>query len=179
MGPMYPYPPTYMNLSQGSPVLTQSPQSVAYPQHTSEFLSKIMTRFDDIDSKLNDITVTQSQIKCSIESITRRLDRMDGRMNEFEKTQTFLSDQYDDLTATNESNKVAIESLQTDLVKAQETNESLQEDITDLKCRSMSDNLLYFGIEENKGYNVLVSDQSSNEEPVFQSDHSMSSSGAW
>ena len=83
-------------------------------------------------------------------------------ITDIEKSQSFLSSQYDKVCKTSDANKESVSKTQTQLTKVQgelkkvtkenkdlkKKNESLADDITDLKCRSMRDNLVFIGIPE-------------------------------
>jgi hypothetical protein len=80
---------------------------------------------------------------------------MESKINGIEKSQKFMSDQYDTLSVCTNVNKKNIEHLQCEVksLKKQNSdinneNSSLKESVIDLKCRSMRDNLLFFGIPE-------------------------------
>ena len=66
-----------------------------------------------------------------------------------------MSDKFDDINSTTNTHTNDIQKIQGDVKKLTGENEwlklaiqKLKDDVTDLKCRSMSDNLLFFGIPE-------------------------------
>ena len=89
----------------------------------------------------------------SVNKTTGRLDGMENRLTEIEHSQQFKCQRYESLSSCTTSNKSEIENVQSELKKlsAENTrlrasNVSLSDDVIDLKCRSMRDNLLFFVI---------------------------------
>ena len=145
--PMYPSSGTYNTcMNPGSPS--------TYAQTVNpDILNEILKRLNNMDEKLCQLNTIQS----SVHKITERLNTMDFRIKEIEKSQHFLSEQYDKLSTNILDNSNCSKAMKTDMKVLSDANynmrqkqESLMNDITDLKCRSMRDNLLFFGIEEYK-----------------------------
>lgn len=142
--PMYHQNPYYMQMNSGSP-----PMNV---QNTNnDVLQTILNRLNTMDAKLNRLDTIQS----SVNSITERLNAIDTRIGDVETSQTFISDQHDTLrTKTKEAEKhigeirAEVKSLAAENAELKTANKSLVDDVIDLKCRSMRDNLLFFGITE-------------------------------
>lgn len=77
-------------------------------------------------------------------------------MNEIDLSQGLINSKYDVISVDNQANKSEITRLQGEVkslksARQELTNENkkLKDDITDLKCRSMRDNMLFFGIPES------------------------------
>ena len=92
----------------------------------------------------------------SVNKITGRLDGMENRLTEIEHSQQFIGQRYESLSSCTTSNKSEIENVQSELKKIsaentrlQASNVSLSDDVIDLKCRSMRDNLLFFVIPKS------------------------------
>ena len=106
-------------------------------------------------SRLNHIEAVVSQNKRMIQSNTKQIA-------DIEKSQSFLSSQYDKVCKTTDTNKENVSKNQTELSKLQgelkkvtkenkdlkKKNDTMADDIIDLKCRSMRDNLVFIGIPE-------------------------------
>jgi hypothetical protein len=126
--------------------------SVQMPQsQSSDILQSVLDRLEKIDSKLGHL----SKIESKVDAINQRLNSMDYKITEIEKSQTFLCEQYDSINTTTNLNKVSVEHLKEDVnkliaenVALRQKNETLADDVIDMKCRSMKDNLLFFGIPE-------------------------------
>lgn len=158
--PVYQYPGQYMQ-NAASPQFFQS-QPIYIPNQTitsgqndnHDLLVNISNRLDVIDKKLGQLDSIQS----SISSITNRLNNMEKKFCDIEKSQTFVSEQYESMTEAAETQKsdmkkinIELKHLADDNNKLRNQNKTLTEDIIDLKCRSMRDNLLFFGIPEEVG----------------------------
>lgn len=155
MQQMYqPSPPYYMNMLQTSPNM---PSSQQIPQNQNNdmmsAMNAILKRLDTMDTKLGQL----NSIQVSVNEITERLCEMSRRISEVETSQKFIGDQFDKLSATTNNNKQKITSVDTVVHSLQSENEalraktaSLTDDVIDLKCRSMRDNLLFFGVSESQ-----------------------------
>lgn len=141
--------PGMQNMQQPLPLNQSSMNTV-----TSDQFFTLIQRLDSIDSRL----VQLDSIKSAVDKITVRLDNVDQKVIALDKQFTELerSRQFDS------SNMEQIMKKQTEIdsmlvkMKALEQQQTDQErtiksDITDLKCRNMRDNLLFFGIPEVKG----------------------------
>lgn len=78
------------------------------------------------------------------------------KVNEIDLSQGLINSKYDVISVDNQANKSEITRLQGEVkslksARQELTNENkkLKDDITDLKCRSMRDNMLFFGIPES------------------------------
>lgn len=90
-----------------------------------------------------------------LDSIETSLSRMQGELNslstrvlEVEKSQQFISNSYDESTKTNAIALNELDNLKTSLEDSIRANNQLSEEILDLQCRSMRDNLLFYGVAE-------------------------------
>lgn len=136
-----------------TPVNTNSPtylQSSANTQNDS-VLQTMLSTIETIEQKMGQL----GEIHTSVNKVTDRLDAMDKRLTEIEHSQQFIhvSDQHESLSTATAANKSDIQHVQSDVkrlydenAKLKSANESLLDDAIDLKCRSMRDNLLFFGV---------------------------------
>lgn len=150
--PVYQYPHYLSNMANsinpGSPVLTQN---IPTGGTNIDPLQIIIQKLEHIDKKLGQL----EKIQLAVNDITVRLNSMDTKTSEIEKSQTFLCEQYDTLSKCSSVNKEQLDNVQGVLKRLTDQNSQLQsankymsESITDLKCRSMRDNLMFFGISE-------------------------------
>lgn len=150
---MYPFSPFMNNMNASanasSPLQQQLPPSVI----NSDPLNRIIEKLEHIDTKLGQL----DSIQLAVHDITVRLDEMDTKICHIEKSQSFLSDQYETISSCTNVNKKNIHQIQCELERLKNENMSLQkasenfsEAVIDLKCRSMRDNLMFFGISENE-----------------------------
>ena len=82
-------------------------------------------------------------------------DATNSKMVEIEKSQNFLSDRYDKLSKSMDVNNTDVSKVQAEVksltqknIELKRANQFLSDDVTDLKCRSMRDNLVIVGIPE-------------------------------
>jgi hypothetical protein len=149
--PLY-HPSSPFVTNQTSPILSQ--QNVN--NLNTDILQGIIQRLDSMDAKLGQLNKIQS----TVEKITERLNSLDQKFNEIERSHAFISEQYDSVTARSIENKGDISQLRSDVKfltaeneKLKSANDSCNENIIDLKCRSMRDNLLFFGVAEGTTFN--------------------------
>jgi len=148
---MYPQnSPYYMGMNTTSPLMNS--QNINNSQNVNnDVLQTILKRLDTMDAKLNRLDTIQS----SVNNITHRLNAIDTRIGDMETSQQFISDQHDILQTKAKSTdkqvgeiRAEVTSLAAENAKLKSANKSLADDMIDLKCRSMRDNLLFFGITE-------------------------------
>ena len=162
--PVYQYPPHYMGLNSVSPVFSQStPQfnNASMPQGNNDTLQTILERLESLDSRLESMDgrlIQLDSISLKVNSITRRLDLMEKKINDLEVSQNFLGNRYDDVSKTAKETSQSVKSLESKVLELEAENdkisqekESLKDDIIDLKCRSMRENMLFFGLPETNG----------------------------
>lgn len=141
-------------------VTGQSKNSTGSSDNTQMLLMNIVQRLDGIDEKLGQLKTIQS----SISRITERLNSMELKLSDLEQSQSFVSDKYDSLNDAVNMNKDVVKNLETEVEKLRTENTELKalnsafkDDVTDLRCRSMRDNLLFFGIPEETYQSQQVS----------------------
>ena len=160
--------PQYM-MNSGSPVLNQSQNSnmcatmgaVGSPTFSTDVLQNlqsVMSKLQSIESKLGKLDL----IQVSVQELTSRLNSMDVKIGEIEASQKFISSQYDDVSTATGKNSSDIGQLQSKVralsnenSKLQSDKQQIQEDIIDLKCRSMRDNLMFYGLSEGPSLGIL------------------------
>ncbi|KAL4221058.1 hypothetical protein ACF0H5_019320 [Mactra antiquata] len=155
--PMY-HPSSPYYVGQTSLVAFQSTVSNVPTQSglSNEMLQGIIQRLDSMDSKLNQL----NKIQLTVDKITERLNTLDKKINDIERSNVFLSEQYEELSSSTIQHSDEISKLKNDMkhindenLKLKQKNAEFSDSITDLKCRSMRDNLLFFGIPENEAFN--------------------------
>lgn len=154
----YQYPMVGM-LNPGSPVLSQNSQNGQNSMLYNDQSSAVMQKLDQIEKQLGQL----GEIKSIVHDLTVRMSDMSKKINDIEKSQQFISDQYETISKCTNSNKQSISDLEANFKRLTVENESLkevsktlQENVTDLKCRSMRDNLLFFGIPEGPVADFLL-----------------------
>ena len=89
-----------------------------------------------MDQKLNQLRTIQT----TFDEITERLNSMDKKINDIEKSNTYLSDQYEELSAGTDQNSREISVLKADLkhvkdenAQLKKANDACNDNIIDLK----------------------------------------------
>lgn len=126
----------------------------AHTTDVNPILNRIMDRLDKIDEKLDQL----DKITSTLAKHSERLSLVENKCEDLEKSQSFIDSKYEIITQSAETNKADVNQLKSEVSKIKsennnlrQMNERLSEDLIDLKCRSMRDNLLFFGISEEIG----------------------------
>lgn len=112
---------------------------------------KKLDKLDGIEAKMNTITNKMAQLE-------KRLDKTELENKELQKSVTFLSDQYDTVkTKTDKvtelekqvaSSKAENEAIKQTVTDIMDMNKQLKEELLDIKCRDMRDNLVFTNINQ-------------------------------
>jgi len=103
-----------------------------------------------------------ASMNAKLSSLETRLSTNEKLTSELKDSVTFISEQYDSVLKTCKQTKSSHNTMKTDIERTQSVNEelkrsvqelsslnkSLREDLIDLKCRSMRDNLIFSHIPE-------------------------------
>ena len=190
--PVYQYQQPYMAMGMNpiSPVFSQStPQFTGVTPGNvtpeNDTFQTILARLESLDSRLENMNGRLNQldqITTKVNSITCRLDSMDKKLCDLESSQTYISNQYDDMSSNmkevtlsvkNLESKISV--LETENSKILQEKESLKDAIVDLKCRSMRDNMLFFGLPENNGLPISITPSDSSDSTPVNSAQSSNS----
>ena len=146
-----PVPQSPVTTDQGTPIAPSQSYGARHID-SEDMLSKIISRLDKIDDKLCQL----DKITVLISKISDRLSTVENKCNEIEKSQLFIDSKYESITKQVDTSISDVAKLKCDVSKLRDENKSLKqintclgEDVIDLKCRSMRDNLLFFGIKED------------------------------
>lgn len=104
----------------------------------------IFSRLDGISRRLEKLDSIQS----SISAIQREVKTLSSRVGEVEKSQEFLSKTVEENKQKTEGNSCVMSRLKLELEESIKLNAQMKEEILDLQCRSMRDNLLFYNIKE-------------------------------
>lgn len=158
-----------MNMHANSGYTDYQPQNIPQQPHpnyvTQPMPSEIITKLDFIMSKVSKLDAIEEQQK----AILSRLDCMEIKgdenkqaisaarsdITELEKSQKFIGDQYDNVRKETDEFKQKMSKLENaqkvlsiENGKLKNDNNSLLDNIVDLQCRSMRENLIFVGISE-------------------------------
>jgi hypothetical protein len=124
-----------------------------------DFILSKVSKLDHIEAQQATIVTRLNTIESKIYQNTQQINTVNIKIQEVELSQSMLSDKYDSLICSSKDNNVAIEAIQGELKKVNDINKTLkkknqdlQSDITDLRCRSMRDNIVILGISEHPQY---------------------------
>ena len=142
-------------------------------------------KLDYIVEKLNKIEQNQNSFLIRLGHIGNKMTETTIKVNEIETSQVHISQKYDSIDTTTKQNITEIHKLQGDVKNLQKENTTLsgqnaklKDDVIDLKCRSMRDNLLFFGIPKaiapvhhgNGQAAIFIEHSDEQGEPVGQSE---------
>lgn len=128
------------------------PQNTQAPAWAQDLISKVdfltskLNKLDDIDSRL-------SVLDNKIDSVNRDVNTVKNRVEELEKSTQFISETFDELSVKTDEAVSERTGIKKEIVKLTIENKQLREDITDMQARSMRDNLLFFGLKEDREEN--------------------------
>ncbi|MEW8545016.1 MAG: hypothetical protein AB2693_15945 [Candidatus Thiodiazotropha sp.] len=132
------------------PSIAQNPWMNDFSQKLEYIMSKMAT-LDTIVAKQNDVLLRLGQIESSLEKHSKDISDLKNTQNN--NTQATNVNKQSIARVQGEFKKLADENK---VLKTE--NSSLKEEVVDLQCRSMRENLLFMGIpEENSNYNQWTS----------------------
>lgn len=163
------YPQLISNMSPmnavnaGSPTFNMQPVNMANMQTMSNnvpLLQTILQKIESIECNMKEVKSSQAQIECklgqldkinsAVNNITVRLGDFEKRLSEIEESQNFICKQYDSVSSSVCKNADDLRQAQTEIKRLASENDRLRkahdsvvDDVIDLKCRSMRDNLLF------------------------------------
>lgn len=123
---------------------------------TNPWQNEQNNKLDFIVEKLTKMERNQNTFLVRLGEIENKLVETNQKVVQIENSQSHLSNQFDDINSTTRMHKVDIQKLQGEVktlseqnVSLKQDNQKMKDDVIDLKCRSMRDNLLFFGIPES------------------------------
>ena len=141
-----------------------TPQQLAFPSPPAkpDWLTDIAEDVKSIKSGMGKIDNTVNGISQKVDNLEKKLLSIEIRVTEVEKSCNFISEQYDSQTAEISSAKKDIKIVQEQCKQLNKRQKELEEEsdrlnkldskLLDLESRSMKENLLLFGIEEERGF---------------------------
>lgn len=150
---------SYMNLLS-SPVFSPCPPA-SQTQPSVDIFKILMQRLEAMDSKLTQMQTAQTGIQNSMTSLTvqingldAKISTLDTRVGDIEKSRQFDSQILDEISTKQKNIEAEFKKIKEAQITT--SNESLLKDeIIDLKCRSMRDNLLFHKIPEERDENCV------------------------
>nr|XP_022312705.1 uncharacterized protein LOC111117757 [Crassostrea virginica] len=114
------------------------------PQLSPQWAQDIISQLGVMNQKLEKLDTIES----SLSSMKREIKTLHTRVVEVEKSQEFISKSLEDNDKNTSQTLNDLSDLKLALETSMKENTRLAENILDLQCRSMRDNLLFYGIEE-------------------------------
>ena len=136
-------------------------QQSDYSSKIDYIISKV-GKLDAIEAQQSSILSRLSSIETAVSQNKMMIEAASKKITDIETSQNFLSSNHDNIKKDVEVNKGNVTKVQVTLKKLADenkilkdsnqklktSNDSMQEDIIDLKCRSMRDNMVFVGIPE-------------------------------
>lgn len=148
-----------------SPVQTQqtSPlQSSATPAWAARLIQSV-EQLQSVIPKIDKIEETVSKIQSKISLIETRVTGLETKITDIETTCTFISSEYDyqknELQQAKEKIKILekdCRNLEQSLKTCENHYEKSKDELTDLKSRSMRENLVFYGLKEENEENCEI-----------------------
>ncbi|KAH3747469.1 hypothetical protein DPMN_181896 [Dreissena polymorpha] len=125
------------------------------PLPSADILSSILDRLNSVDMKLShfdQIHQTVTGLVSRIDKIEQRINNFKSRIKDLDKSCDFSDSPFGNLKKQTEDDSIlkSTNNLQSRKCSVDLNNSKLQAEITDLKCRSMRKNVLFFQIPEEE-----------------------------
>ena len=154
------------------------------PSSTNPWQNDYGTKLDTILSKISKIEVNQTAFLTRLDDMEGKITETNKKVIEIENSQCHISEKYDDMNSKSKVNTSDIHKLQGEvktLTKANDelskSNKKIKEEVIDLKCRSMRDNMLFFGIPESQAPGYAGAGSASVDDQPISMDASSSAPG--
>ena len=126
-------------------------------------LAGLETSLKKLD-KLDEIEVQMKTFTNRVERVETRLEKTENESKVLQKAVTFLSEQYDtaktktdkvtELEKQVEKSKAENEAIRQTVTDLMDMNKKLKEELLDIKCRDMRDNLVFTNINQSADENT-------------------------
>ena len=130
-------------------------QSVQSPTlMNTDVLNKILSRLDTIDNKLqrlDSIEKSVSEISLKVEDTDKKVAALESKMATIEHGLQFESDTLSEIEKKQSVLQKDIQTLKASQQLLTENENKVKEQMLDLQCREMRDNLLFFNVPEARG----------------------------
>ena len=140
-----------------NPVFMTPPSAIPVDLSTKiDFILTKLSTLDVIESHQREIAKRLTTIEAELIENRKSIDGAHKRIQDEEDSQKFISNRYETVATQSEANKALLQKMESDLKDMSERNTNLmrdngnlEEDVVDLQCRSMRDNLVFTGIPES------------------------------
>ena len=142
-----------LNNCMSPPLMPQNPAQ-GIPLGSPDVLNKIFTRLECIDSKLvrlDAIEKSVTDISTKVKSMDEKVMALENKIGNIEQSRDFDSRSVDEMRGRhNEIDKMLKEVRKSQKALSDGENK-VKEQLVDLKCREMRDNLLFYNVDEERG----------------------------
>ncbi|XP_062616738.1 uncharacterized protein LOC134278435 [Saccostrea cucullata] len=139
--------PTQMHVQPNFQSNIQSNIPVTSSGVPPQWAMEIFSRLDGISRRLEKL----DSIESSLITMQNQVKSLTSRVSEVEKSQEFITKTVDDSDKNTRKALSEINNLKIALDDSMYANSLMKEEILDLQCRSMRDNLLFYNIKEPSG----------------------------
>jgi len=156
--PQTPQYSQYVAMNPGSPLFSQIPtpptpvytqQNMDIPGMLNMMLQKLTT-MDTMLSQLDAIQTSVGQLTAKVSDMDQKIVTIERKMTDLEKSREFDSSILADLTKKQKEMDSLLSKMKRCDEQQNHRESNLQREVTDLKCRSMRDNLLFYKLPEGK-----------------------------
>ena len=126
------------------------------PPSTNPWQHDFGNKIDMILSKISKMEMNQTAFLTRLNDMENKMVETNKKVVEIENSQCHISEKFDDMNSKTKINTSDIHRLQGEvksLTKANDeltkSNKKIKDEVIDLKCRSMRDNMLFFGVPES------------------------------
>lgn len=142
-----------LNNCMSPPLMPQNPvQSV--PLSSPDLLNKIFTRLECIDSKLvrlDSIEKSVSDISTKVKSMDEKVMALENKIGNIEQSREFDSRSMDEMRGRHNEMDKMLKEIRKSQKALSDGENKVKEQLVDLKCREMRDNLLFYNVDEERG----------------------------
>ena len=126
------------------------------PPSTNPWQHDFGNKIDMILSKISKMEMNQTAFLTRLNDMENKMVETNKKVVEIENSQCHISEKFDDMNSKTKINTSDIHRLQGEvksLTKANDeltkSNKKIKDEVIDLKCRSIRDNMLFFGVPES------------------------------
>lgn len=134
----------------------QNVQSNMQTMQSNDVLSAILQRLDSMDQKLGQLDYIQScvsAITVRVNNVEQKLEDFEKRMVEIENSKTFDASILVEIQNKQKELDRLMSKIQNQETEQRIIENELKSEISDLKCRSMRDNLMFYKLPEERDEN--------------------------
>ena len=109
-----------------------------------------------MDTKLTQLESIKNDVKginWRIDKIDQKIKNIEGKVKDLEESKNFDAGLFEDMANKQREINSILSKMKKFETEQKERERKLQDEVTDLKCRSMRDNLMFYNLQEENGEN--------------------------